>query len=143
MAYWRHMSTVWGNFWEFNFANFARDVKEVFCDSNNIILWHKSKGMNKKVISKIPVDSNFIFASYAWLCVFHCSHRLLWWIKSLRHEFSVKIALIIYWNGFSLIHLGNVLFRGELLRNAKNSIFLTFWESPLFEIREYVFKSGA
>ena len=48
----------------------------------------------KKLISKISVDSNFTFSSYAWLCVFHCSHRLLCWIKSRVRDFSVKIALI-------------------------------------------------
>ena len=27
------------------------------------------------LISKISADSNFTFSSYAWLCVFHCSHN--------------------------------------------------------------------
>ena len=31
----------------------------------------------KKIISKMSVDSSFTFSSYAWLCVFHCFHRLL------------------------------------------------------------------
>ena len=35
------------------------------------------KYKQKKLISKHWVDSNFIFSSYAWLCVFHCSHRLV------------------------------------------------------------------
>ena len=49
--------------------------KGIFSDSNNIFLWHESEDINKKkLISKISVDSNFAFWSYAWLCVFHCSH---------------------------------------------------------------------
>ena len=36
---------------------------------------------------------------------FHCSHRLLCWIK-YHTRLSVKIALISYWNDFSLIPLG-------------------------------------
>ena len=60
----------------------------------------------KKLISKISDDSNFMFSSYARLCVFHCSHRLLCWINSRVREFSVKIALISYWNASSQIPLG-------------------------------------
>ena len=48
--------------------------KGMVSDSNNIFLWHeledinkKKKKKKKKVISKISVDSNFTFASYAWL----------------------------------------------------------------------------
>ena len=41
--------------------------KEVFSDSNNIILWHESerinKQTNKKLISKILADSNSMFSS--------------------------------------------------------------------------------
>ena len=48
-------------------------LKDIFSDSNNIFLWHETK----KIKSKISVDSNFTFSSYAWLSVFHCSHRLL------------------------------------------------------------------
>ena len=62
--------------------------------------------LTKKLISKISVDSNCTFSSYAWLCVFHCSHRLLCWIKSCVRDFSVKIALVLYWNDFNPTPLG-------------------------------------
>ena len=85
-------------------------LRQYFCfryisDSNNIILWHESEDINKKIklIPKISVDSN---SSYAWLYVFHCSNRLLWWIKVSSTKLSVKIALILYWKDFSLIPLG-------------------------------------
>ena len=39
-------------------------VKEVFSDSNKIILWQESEDINKKVISKISGDSNFALSSY-------------------------------------------------------------------------------
>ena len=40
-------------------------------------LLRESEDVNKKsLFSKISVDSNFTFSSYARLCVFHCSHRL-------------------------------------------------------------------
>ena len=45
----------------------------ILSDSNNIILWHESEDINKKVYSKFSVDSNFTFTSYAQLCVIHCS----------------------------------------------------------------------
>ena len=46
-------------------------IKGIFSDSNNIFLRHKSKDINKKVISKILVDSNFTFTSYVWLSIDH------------------------------------------------------------------------
>ena len=50
-------------------------LKEVFIDSNNIILWHETEDINKKnVYFQI---SNFTFSSYVWLCGFRCTHRLL------------------------------------------------------------------
>ena len=51
----------------------------------------------KKLISKISVDSNFTFLSYARLCVFHCSHRLLCWIKSRVRDRGV--TGIFFWGG--------------------------------------------
>ena len=89
----------------------------------------------KKLISKISVDSNFTFTSYAWLCVFHCSHRLLCWrIKSRVRGFSVKIALVSYWNDFNPTLLGKcafMLLRGVQHKYAKNSHFKNF-ESALY-----------
>ena len=64
----------------------------IVSDSNNIFLWHESEDIHKKkLISKISVDSNFTFSSCAWLCVFHCSHRLLCWIKSRVRDFLWKL----------------------------------------------------
>ena len=93
----------------------------------------------KKLISKISDDSNFIFSSYAWLCVFHCSHRLLCWINSRVREFSVKIALISYWNASSHIPLGGVCFLEESYRKY-TAIFKCskiFRASSISNISEY------
>ena len=41
-------------------------VKGIVSDSNNIFLWHESEDVNKKkLISKISINSNFTFSSYA------------------------------------------------------------------------------
>ena len=90
------------------------------------------------LISKISVDSNFTFSSNAWLCVFHCSHRLLCRKKSCT-RLSVKIALISYWNDFSLIPLGIVLLRVALpkyakilnVENLKRALYSTSVSMPL------------
>ena len=43
-------------------------IGRVFNDYSNIILWHESEDINQKmVISKISVNFNFTFTSYAWL----------------------------------------------------------------------------
>ena len=97
--------TPWAYHWNVTWQ--TESVKGIFSDSNNIFLWYQSEDINKKkLISKISDDFNFLFSSYAWLCVFHCSHRLLCWINSRVREFSVKIALISYWNASSQIPLG-------------------------------------
>ena len=67
-------------------------VKGIVSDCN-IFLWHESEDINKtkknpnkqtnqkkkkkKVISKISVDSNFTFTSYAWFYALAFLHRLL------------------------------------------------------------------
>ena len=94
----------------------------------------------KKFISKISVDSNFTFSSYAWLCVFHCSHRLLCWIKSRVRDFSVKVAFISHWNDFSLIPLGKCSSYTKATKICIKFKLWKFWESPLFNISEYAFK---
>ena len=43
---------------------------------SNIFLWHKAEVNKKKVISKISVDPNFTFTSYAWLCALALLQRL-------------------------------------------------------------------
>ena len=99
------------------------------------------KYQQKKLISKISVDSIFMFSSYAGLCVFHCSHRLLRWITSCTRDFLWKVALISYRNNFSLIHLEKCAsLRGATkLWKRKKIKFWQFWERPLFNIREYAF----
>ena len=89
--------------------------------------------------SKISVNSNFTFSNYAWLCVFHCSHRLLCWIKSRVRDFSVKIALISYWNDFSPTPLGKCASYRSAPQICKIFTFYKFWERPLFDISEYDF----
>ena len=59
----------------------------------------------KKLISKISVDSNFAFSSYAWLGVFHCSNRLVL-NKSLVSRLFCENCFISYRNDFTLIPLG-------------------------------------
>ena len=85
----------------------------------------------KKLISKISIDSNFTFSSYAWLCVIHCFHRLLCWINSRVREFSWKLLsfhtkMILAW-----FLWGSVFLRGELRKYAKKSSFDNF-ESALY-----------
>ena len=85
----------------------------------------------KKLISKILVDSNFMFSSYGWLCVFHCSHRLLCWIKSHVQDFLWKL-LSFHTEIISTKFLwGSVLRRAELRKYAKNPNFDNF-ESALY-----------
>ena len=74
----------------------------------------------KKLISKILVDSDFAFSRYGW-CVIHCSHRLLC-LKLL----SFHTKMILAW-----FRWGIVLFRGELRKYAKKSSFENF-ESALY-----------
>ena len=85
----------------------------------------------KMLISKISIDSNFTFSSYAWLCMFQCSHRLLCWIKSCRQDFLWELlsyhTKLFQPNSF----WGNVLLRGELQKDARNLNFEN-WESALY-----------
>ena len=94
----------------------------------------------KKLISKISVDSNFTFSSYAWSCVFHCSQRLPCWKKSLCTRLSGKIALISYWNDFSLIPFRKCASQRRTTKKCKKFKFSKFWERLLFDIREDAFK---
>ena len=89
----------------------------------------------KKLISKISADSNFTFSSYAWLCVFHCSHRLLCWIKSRVRDLSVEISLKLLSFHTEMVLAkflwGSVLLKGELRKYEKISNFENF-ESALY-----------
>ena len=87
--------------------------------------------LTKKLISKISVDSDFTFPSYAWSCVICCSHRLLCGIKSRIRDFLWKLfsfhtKMILNW-----FLWGSVLLRGEVRKYAKQSSFETF-ESALY-----------
>ena len=91
------------------------------------------RNKQKKLISKISADSNSTFSSYAWLCVFHCFHRLLCWIKSRTQNFLWKL-LSFHTEMISAWFLWrSVLLRGELQKYAKNSHFENF-ESALYSI---------
>ena len=99
----------------------------------------------KKLISKISVDSNFTVSSYAWLCVFHCSHRLLCGIKSCVRDFSVKIALISALKWVQPNSFGEVCFLEESYKNKqKNHILkiLTSVSMPLIQFPVILVKSS-
>ena len=85
----------------------------------------------KKLTSKISDDSNFTFSRYAWLCVVHCSNRLLCIINSRVRDFLWKL-LSFHAEMISALFLwGSVLFWAELRKYAKNSNFENF-ESALY-----------
>ena len=66
-------------------------IKGIFSDSNNTFFWHKSEDINKKglfqTIQLIPILCVQVMHDY----VFHCSHRLLCWIKSRVRDFLWKL----------------------------------------------------
>ena len=112
--------------------NCISSIKGIFSDSNNIFFmtWIR-RYKQKKLKSKISVGSNFTFSSYAWLCVFHCSHRLLCYINSRVRDFLWKL-LSFHTKMISALYLWwSVLLRGELRKYAKNSNFENF-ESALY-----------
>ena len=98
-----------------------------------ISLWHESEDINKKEpISKISVDSNFMFSSYAWLCVFHCSHRQLCWIKSLTQDFLwVLLSIILKW--FQPNSFGKVCFLEESYENMQKIPIVNILRAPSFQ----------
>ena len=75
----------------------------------------------KQPISKISADSNSTFSSYAWSCVFHCSHRLLCCIKSRVRDFLWKLLSFHTEMVPAQFLWGNVLLREELQKYATNS----------------------
>ena len=93
-------------------------IKGIFSDFNNILLCHESEDINNKsLFPKFQLIPILHFSSYAWLCVFHYSHRLLWKLLSFHTEI---ISASFLW--------ASVLLRGELRKYAKNSNF----ESALY-----------
>ena len=120
-------------------------IKGIFSDFNIIFLWHESEDTmykQKKLISKISVDSNFTFSSYAWLCVFHCSHRpcrLQCWIKRRVRDFLWKLLSFHNKMVSAQFLWGGVLLRGELRKysknlkfeNCDNALYSISWTMPL------------
>ena len=64
----------------FNLHSYS-DFNNIFLDMNQKIL------IKKKLTSRILVDSNFTFTSYAWLCALALLRWLLCKIKSRRRDF--------------------------------------------------------
>ena len=89
----------WQNFCQLEGPLSVPTRKKPCSYSNNIFLWHESEDINKTktrtktLTSIISGDSNFTISSLAWLCVFHCSSRLLCWIKSCVWDFLLKLLL--------------------------------------------------
>ena len=57
-------------------------LKGMVSNSINIFLLYEQEIINKKLTSKISVDSSIMFTSYAWLCALALLHRLLWLLIS-------------------------------------------------------------
>ena len=88
--------------------------KEVFSDSNNIILWHD---INKKAyFQNCSWFQFYVFKLYAWLCVFYCSHRL-----NCSH-FTLKC--------FQPYSFGEVCFLEERYENMPKIQILTILRAP-------------
>ena len=85
----------------------------------------------KKLISKSSVDSNSMFSSYTWLYMFHCSHRLLCWIKSCVRDFLWKFlsfhTKMVLPNSFE-----EVCFSGESYENMQTKSKFKNFESALY-----------
>ena len=104
-------------------------IKWIFTDSNNIFLSEDIK-KKTKLYSKISVDSSFSFPSYAW-CVFHCSRRLLCWIKSRVRDFLWKLLSFHTKMISAQLLCGSVLLRRVHHKYAKNLHFKIF-ENTLY-----------
>ena len=122
--------------------------KGIFSDSNSIFFSYESEDINKKLISKISVDSKFTCTSFARFCVFHwsvdccveliivydnlcanCFHLLLKWFQ--LNSFGVMCFL-----GDSCKKMQKILFKKKK-KKKKNPLS----EHPLYEIIEYAFKT--
>ena len=82
----------------------------------------------KKFISKISVDSNFTFTSYAWLCMYwNCFIDYCIKINSRRQEFVWQLLLFHTEMISALIPLGEMYFLEESYKQIdaqKKSNFL-------------------
>ena len=106
--------TFWGD-WDAATDRPPMFLKGTVSDSNNIFLWQKiGRYYWKKLISKISVDSNISFTSYAWLCALILLCRLLCWINSQTWEFLGKMLLFHLEIFSAKFLLGNEFLRGEL-----------------------------
>ena len=69
-------------------------TKGIVCDSNSIFFCDMNQNIwTQNIIYKISVNSNFTFASYAWLCALALLRRLLFQNKSHQWEFMWKLLL--------------------------------------------------
>ena len=103
-------------------------IKGIFSDANNTLLRYKSEDINKKSLfpkfQLIPILCFQVMYDYVH---FIAPIELLCW-----QDFSVKIALISYWNNFSPTPLGKCAsYRSELQICKKKSHFKHF-ESALY-----------
>ena len=81
--------------------------------------------INLKVISKISVDSNFTFTSYAWLSALALLHKLLCWIKSCIFEqaYSEEKGLFTIFSNVQNIENKLILWDSKNLKKQ----FCHFW----------------
>ena len=116
----------------------ALQVKEVFSDHFMARIWrYKQKKSPFPKFQLIPILCFQVMHDYR--CVFHCSHRQLCWIKSLTQDFLWELlSIILKW--FQPNSFGKVYFLEEGYEICKKFQLWTFWERPLFNIREYAFK---
>ena len=69
-------------------------LKGIFSDSNNIFFMARIRRYKQKksLFPKFQLKFQFYFFQVMpWLCVFHCSHRILCWIKSRVRDFLLKM----------------------------------------------------
>ena len=105
-------------------------VKGIFCDFHNIFLCMNRRYKQKKLISKISVDSNRKFLCYAWFCVFHCSHRLLCWIKSRVRDFFCENCSHFILKWFQPNSFGELCFLEESYWNMQKIQILKILRAP-------------
>ena len=68
-------------------------IKGIFTDSNDIFLLHESEDINETgLFPKFQLLPMLRFqVMHDLICMFHCSHRLLCWIKSRVWDFLWKL----------------------------------------------------
>ena len=98
------------------------------CFSHLCMAWIRGY-RSKKLVSNILVDSSFTFSSYAWLCVFHCSHRLLCWIKSRVRDFLWKL-LSFHTEKIQPNSFGKVCFLEDSYKNVQKIQILKILRAP-------------